>query len=82
MFAILTSNCYKYLFHNAQTNKGEIGLYFCYNERWYFVKVQLISKQNCRAINSPKKQTLDFYFYVYYFKVSTKESLSSFVIQG
>ena len=62
MFAILTSNCYKYLFHNAQTNKGEIGLYFCYNEKWYFVKVQLISKQNCRAINSPKKQTLDFYF--------------------
>ena len=26
------------------------------------IKGQLISKQNCRAINSPKKQTLDFYF--------------------
>ena len=25
-------------------------------------KGQLISKQNCRAITSPKKQTLDFYF--------------------
>ena len=25
-------------------------------------KGQLISKQNCRAIHSPKKQTLDFYF--------------------
>ena len=41
------------------------------------IKGQLISKQNCRAITSPKKQTLDFYFQVYYFKVSTKESLSS-----
>ena len=35
---------------------------------WYvvvnsgFLKVQLISKQNCRAITSPKKRTLDFYF--------------------
>ena len=27
-----------------------------------FVKGQLISKQNCRAITSSKKQTLDFYF--------------------
>ena len=28
----------------------------------YKTKGQLISKQNCRAITSPKKQTLDFYF--------------------
>ena len=27
-----------------------------------FAKGQLISKQNCRAITSSKKQTLDFYF--------------------
>ena len=33
-------------------------------------KGQLISKQDCRAITSPKKQTLDFYLQVYYFKHS------------
>ena len=26
--AILTQNCFKYLFFNAKTNEGEIGLYF------------------------------------------------------
>ena len=34
-----------------------------YDSGWcIFAKGQLISKQNCRAITSPKKQTLDFYF--------------------
>ena len=36
------------------------------------IKGQLISKQNCRAITSPKKRIFDFQ--VYYLKVSTKES--------
>ena len=38
-------------------------------------KGQLISKQNCRAITSPKNKHRISALEVYYFKVSTKESL-------
>ena len=31
--AILTENCYNYLFFNTKTNKEEIGLYFGNNEK-------------------------------------------------
>ena len=43
-----------------------------------FTKDQLISKQNCRAITSQKNKRRISTLEVYYFKVSTKESLSSF----
>ena len=52
-----------------KSQKSKVGQLFFFNlkkksgqKSCSFTKGQLISKQNCPAITSPKKQTLDFYF--------------------
>ena len=51
--AILTENCLKYLFFNAKTNQGEIGLYFERIEKARWRHRSEIPKGNLKTIISP-----------------------------